>query len=482
MQFRAVKSIDNPSVAVLGFPKGAVDFDLIKAYTGSANRPDFQGSFKQIMSLYHVSDPVKVYLVGLGEEKDKAKAHDAYRWLAHKRKKNWGTEMTIDCRHLDTAYTEAAVLGTTLATYDIGTYKTEEEELPAFYDDDFLCTIVSKGDIVETVQRAEATAESMMQIMALVDAPGNVKTPTFLAEWAQNSAQTYGYEFDALEYQELVEEGLEALLAVGQGSQHPPVLIKVEYKPYGLTGNAPKIGLVGKGITFDTGGLSIKSANNMHYMKSDMGGAAAVLGAVELAAKLKLPVHLVGLVASAENAVDANSVKPGDVIGSYSGKTIEVIDTDAEGRLVLADALSYMVRNYAPDYMIDLATLTGSSVMTLGYSAGAMFTHDDALATLVSDCGDARYERVWRLPLYDDFKADIHSDIADVRNYSGKPLAGAITAATFLEAFVEEHKHWMHLDIAGVAFGDSPYSKMKSASGYGVRLLHEVIKRLIDKS
>jgi leucyl aminopeptidase len=480
MQFSAVKSTDNPSIVVLGFPKGAVDFELIQSYTGSSSQPDFQGNFKQIMSLYHASEPRKVYLVGLGEAKDKAKAHDAFRWLAHKRKKNWGSAIYIDCRHLDAAYTESAVLGTTLATYDIGTYKTDEEELPAFYDDDFLCTIISGDDVTGIVQRGEATAESMMQIMALVDAPGNVKTPTFLAEWAQSSAQTYGYEFDALEYEELVEEGLEALLAVGQGSAHPPVLIKVEYKPYGLT-NAPKIGLVGKGITFDTGGLSIKPSNNMHYMKSDMGGAAAVLGAVELAAKLKLPVHLVGLVASAENAVDANSVKPGDVIGSYSGKTIEVIDTDAEGRLVLADALSYMVRNYAPDYMIDLATLTGSSVMTLGYSAGAMFTHDDDLATLVSVCGEAKHERVWRLPLYDDFKADIHSDIADVRNYSGKPLAGAITAAKFLEAFVEEHKHWMHLDIAGVAFGDSPYSKMKSASGYGVRLLHEVINRLTEK-
>ena len=219
----------------------------------------------------------------------------------------------------------------------------------------------------------------------------------------------------------------------------------------------------------------------MHYMKSDMGGAAAVLGAVELAAKLKVPMHIVGLVAAAENAVDANSVKPGDVIGSYSGKTIEIIDTDAEGRLVLADALSYMIRNHAPDYLINLATLTGSSVRTLGYSAAAMFTHDDELANLVSAVGDELRERAWRLPLYKDFDADVQSDIADVRNFSGKPIAGAITAAKFLEAFVEEHAHWMHLDIAGVAFGDNAYAKMKSASGYGVRLLHGVMQRLIEE-
>lgn len=483
MKFNSVTSVENPKIVLLPFLKGAVNFDLIRSYTGSKNRPDFDGNFKQIMSLYHVSDPVKVYLVGLGLESDQAKAQDAFRWIAHKRKQAWESGMYIDCRHLKDKYIEAATLGTALATYRLGTFKTEEKELPAFYENDFEINIVVRRlDSSDLLESAQATAESMMQAMALVDAPGNVKTPTFLAEWAQSSAETYGYQFDALEYEELVEEGLEALLAVGQGSQHPPVLIKVEYKPDGLKSSSPKIGLVGKGITFDTGGLSIKPATNMHYMKSDMGGAAAVLGAVELAAKLRLPVHLVGMVASAENAVDANSVKPGDVIGSYSGKTIEVIDTDAEGRLVLADALSYMIKNESPDYLIDLATLTGSAVRTLAYSAAAMFTHDKDLASLVSEVGDELHERAWQLPLYKDFDADIQSDIADVRNFSGKPIAGAITAAKFLEAFVEEHPHWMHLDIAGVAFGDNAYAKMKSASGYGVRLLTEVVKKVIAET
>ena len=161
-------------------------------------------------------------------------------------------------------------------------------------------------------------------------------------------------------------------MAVGQGSQFPPVLIKLEYKPEGLDSNRPQLGLVGKGITFDTGGLSIKPSSNMHYMKSDMGGAAAVLGAVELAAKLKLNVHIVGIVPSAENAVDAHSIRPGDVINSYSGKTIEIIDTDAEGRLILADGLAYIKKNYDPEVIIDLATLTGSSVRTFGYAAAAL--------------------------------------------------------------------------------------------------------------
>lgn len=481
MKFSLTASSNQPEFVVLPFLKGKVDQKLIQYYTGTSVEPDFDGTFKQLMTLYHVSEPRKVYLIGLGEEKQASKAQDAFRWVAHKRKKYWTSGPTVDCRHLSAEYAEAAIRGISLASYRIGTFKTAEERAIPFFEGEFEVTVFGQDLDVEKANIAQATAESMMGIMALIDAPANVKTPTFLAEWAQASAQAHGYSFDALEDQELVEQGFDALLAVGQGSAKPPVLIKVEHKPEGISESAPVVGLVGKGITFDTGGLSIKPSQNMHYMKSDMGGAAAVLGMVELAARINLPVHIVGLVAAAENAVDANSVKPGDVIGSYSGKTIEVIDTDAEGRLVLADALNFMVHEFEPDYLIDLATLTGSSVRTLGYSAAAMFTHDDKLASVISEAGEVVHERAWRLPLYDDFDDDISSDIADVRNFSGKPIAGAITAAKFLEAFVEDHAHWVHLDIAGVAFGDQPYTKMKSASGYGVRLLHEVIKRIAQK-
>lgn len=482
MKFQAVDSIEVPNVVLLPFQKGKVDFELIRQYTGASNDPDFQGSFKQMMGLFHVSEPIRVFLIGLGEEKDQPKVHEAFRWITHKRNNSLLDGMFVETRHLTDDQVGAISLGMSLATYQLGTYKSEEKELPAVYSAGFQVKVATKASNQSLLDEGNAAAESMKQIMALVDAPGNVKTPTFLAEWAQNSAEAYGYQCEVLTQSELEEQGFDALLAVGQGSQHDSVLIKVEHKPYGLTGNAPKVGLVGKGITFDTGGLSIKPSANMHYMKSDMGGAAAVLGAVELAAKLKLPIHVVGMVASAENAVDAHSVKPGDVIGSHSGKSIEVIDTDAEGRLALADGLSHMIKAEAPDYLIDLATLTGSTVRTFAYTAAAMFTHDDDFAALVSEAGNDLHERAWRLPLYDDFDADLHSDIADVRNFSGKPVAGAITAAKFLEFFVEDHPHWMHLDIAGVAFGDNAYAKMKSASGYGVRLLVEVMKRLIEQS
>jgi leucyl aminopeptidase len=239
------------------------------------------------------------------------------------------------------------------------------------------------------------------------------------------------------------------------------------------------LGLVGKGVTFDTGGLSIKKATNMHYMKSDMGGAAAVLGAMELVARLKLRMNIDAVIPVAENSVDAKSIRPGDVIGSYAGKSIEVIDTDAEGRLILADGLSYIQQQSDPEMLVDLATLTGSCVATLGYHAAGLFSNNDPLADQLTIAGELSGARVWRLPIWESYADELQSDVADIKNLSGQPVAGAITAAKFLEAFVREKQQWAHLDIAGVAFGSTDHAKMKSATGYGVRLLLEFIKSLI---
>lgn len=252
-------------------------------------------------------------------------------------------------------------------------------------------------------------------------------------------------------------------------------MIVTEYSPENYE---KTVVLVGKGVTFDTGGISIKNSANMHLMKSDMGGAAAVLGAVELAARLQLPVHVVGIIPSTENCVDGASTKPGDVIDSYSGKTIEVIDTDAEGRLILADGLSYALKNYKPDVLLDLATLTGSVVQTLGYSAAGLFTANDTLAAQLAEAGDRTGERLWRLPLWDEYQDEVKSDVAEVRNYHGKPIAGAIVAAKFLEVFTEEHPAWAHLDIAGTAFGDLEFAPNRAGTAYGVRLLVEFLQKV----
>jgi len=265
-------------------------------------------------------------------------------------------------------------------------------------------------------------------------------------------------------------------LAVGRGStENPARFIVMEFN--NSSEKNKKIGLVGKGVTFDTGGISIKGSTSMSYMKSDMGGAGAVLGAMELAAKLKLPVHLIGVIPSTENCVDGNALKPSEVISSYSGKTIEVIDTDAEGRLILADGLSYIKKNFEPDVIIDLATLTGNCIAALGYAAAGLLSNNDELANQLLEIGQETGEKLWRLPLWDDYKDMMNSDVADIKNLSSAPVAGAITAAKFLEFFIDGHTNWAHLDIAGLAFGDSEFAKMKSATAYGVNLLTAFLRK-----
>ena len=329
--------------------------------------------------------------------------------------------------------------------------------------------------------RAEAIAQTQRQMLDLMNAPANYKKPQTLADWAVASGKEYGYSVTVLDKAELERHKLGALLSVSQGSDVPPVLIIAEYTPSGVD-NPRKVGLVGKGVTFDTGGVSIKTSANMHLMKSDMGGAAAVLGTVEVAAKLNLPIQVIGIVPATENSTDGRSTKPGDVVTAYSGKTIEVIDTDAEGRVILADGLGYMLRNFQPDVLIDLATLTGSVISALGYHAAGMFTQNDQLAAQLTQAANQTGEQLWRLPLWDVYKEDIKSDVADVKNFSGKPIAGAISAAKFLEVFAEKHPAWAHLDIAGMAFADTEFGSQKNATGFGIRLLIAYIRGLVAEN
>lgn len=434
----------------------------------TVKKPDFNGEFSSVQMLYGPQGN-RVYLLGLGEEKDAVKIDEAFRKLSFDYKKYWKHPIQVVTDGLSDAELQKAIIGLEMSAYTIGTFKSKKEDGHAITFE-----VVGPEEIGTILKEGKAIGETINRIKTLVDAPANQKTPEFLGEWAKESAKNSNYKCTVLHQKELVAQGFDAVMAVGQGSANPPVVIVTEYMP--KQGSAVDIGLVGKGITFDTGGLSIKSSTNLHYMKSDMGGAAVVLGVVELAAKLNLNVNIVGVVASAENAVDSNSYRPGDVINSYSGKTIEIIDTDAEGRLVLADGLSYIIKKFQPKKVIDLATLTGSVVQTLGYAAAGMFTNNAEMAKQLSKIGFHTNERVWPLPLFADYESELHSDIADLRNFSGKPIAGAITAAKFLEAFTEDHNAWMHLDIAGVSFGDSPYSKMKGASGYGVQLITNYIR------
>ena len=450
----------------------------------SALQQEFKAELADIHTLY-VGES-RMHLLGMGERAGFPEMLRAFRTFAHKYTKQLHTQIGLSLLHSAdessaAATTEAAVNGLLLGTYQIGRFKTKDfPELhplrSAGAQLELFVPQAVKDHCRTAAERGAALAMTQMRIMDLVNAPSNKKLPSVLAEWAEQSGKSHDYSVKVMDKAEIEAAGLHALLAVNRGSEAPPFFIIMEYKPREASATLPKVGLVGKGVTFDTGGLSIKPSTNMHYMKSDMGGAAAVLGTMEAAAKLQLPVHLIGIVPTTDNSVDAEAIKPSDVIDSYSGKTIEIIDTDAEGRLILADGLAYMTKHFQPDTLIDLATLTGSTVRTSGYHAAALFSNDDSLAEQLYQASGRTGERVWRLPIWEVYADELKSDVADIRNLGVRPMSGAITAAKFLEFFTAGHPHWAHLDIAGVAFGDSDYASQKSASGYGVRLLIDFLQ------
>src|SRR5581483_2722875 len=280
--------------------------------------------------------------------------------------------------------------------------------------------------------------------------PGNVCTPDYLADTARDIAQRFGMQLTVLGRAEMQQAKMGSFLCVAQGTSQDPKLIALEYR-HGPQ-NAKTVALVGKGLCFDSGGISIKPAQGMEWMKFDMCGAAGVLGAMEAIARLELPVNVVGLIGSTTNMPSGEAVKPGDVVQASNGKYIEIINTDAEGRLVLADVLVY-ANKFSPAAVIDAATLTGAAVIALGHTATGVMGTDDRLVQEVLDAGKRAGEPVWPLPLWDDYKELIKSDVADIKNSGGRP-AGTITAALFLKEFAEGYS-WVHLDVAGTAYTES---------------------------
>lgn len=421
----------------------------------------------------------RVLLLGLGAAPTYKSVREAFRMLAFKQVQYFGESLVVVADELTLRQVQAAVIGLSLSTYDVHLYRTTPRDAHPLASAEIW---VQHPDAAaaQAIARGHATAAAQRQALDWVNADAVRKRPEALAASVVASGKAHGYAVTVYDKEAIEELGMEAFLAVNRGSEFPPALIVAEYTPQDAP-NAPKVGLVGKGVTFDTGGLNIKTAG-MHYMKSDMGGAAAVLGAIELVARLQLPVHLKVVVAATDNAVDALSVRPSDVIGSYSGKTIEIIDTDAEGRLTLADAVCYLNRTFSPDVLIDVATLTGAAVRALGYHAGALLSEDDALVAALEKAGQATGERVWRLPLFEEYHQELQSDVADIANLGKRPMAGASTAAKFVQYFTDEHSHWAHLDIAGVAFGDSPYTGSKAATAYGVDLLVTYLEQLVGQA
>lgn len=439
----------------------------------------FKGKAKEVFPIFR--GKTCYFLLGLGSKVGLVELKDAFSSLVRTQKNILSGQLGINTNRLHLSpklLGEAIANGMILGQYTFEPYKTENKEVKSLER-----VWVQNEDIEalgEGLIRGKFAGETQCQMMDLMNAPANKMKPQHFADWAVQSARDHGYLVEVFDKKALEALKMHAVLSVAQGSASDPLLIVAQYAPADAQGDIPHIGLVGKGVTYDTGGLSIKTSN-MHYMKSDMGGGVAVLGALELAAKWRLPIRLTAVVPAVENDVDARSTKPGDVIDSFSGKTIEVIDTDAEGRLVLADGLSFLTKEYHPDVLIDAATLTGNSVMALGYCAGALMSNDDELANQLQEAGQQVGERVWRMPIWEEYGLEMKSDIADIRNYSERPLAGSITAAKFIENFINEHPKWAHMDIAGVAFGNTEYGKQsKGGTAFGARLLVAYFEKLIQ--
>jgi len=332
--------------------------------------------------------------------------------------------------------------------------------------------VAERGEVAEAeaaVARAQAIAEGVQLAKDLGNLPGNYCTPTYLAEQAQELGKQHGIRVEVLEQKDIEKLGMGCFLAVARGSRQPPKFIVLEYR--GGKRDAAPVALVGKGITFDTGGISIKPAPEMDEMKFDMCGAASVLGAMKAAALMKLPLNIVGAIPATENMPGGNAIKPGDIVTTMSGQTVEILNTDAEGRLILCDALTY-VEKYKPAAVVDIATLTGAMVISLGHIATGMFSNSDPLARELLQAGESAWDRAWHMPLWDDYQDMLKSNFADFPNI-GTRAGGSITAACFLSRFTKRYP-WAHLDIAGTAWRSGPD---KGATGRPVGLLVQFLAR-----
>jgi leucyl aminopeptidase len=374
--------------------------------------------------------------------------------------------LALDREFCGPEHVAAAVEGAVLADYEPDRYKTDKKDQKVV--DSFSLVAPAEDDSLEAaLERGRITAESQNFTRDLVCEPANRMTPTLLAERAQQMAAEQRLECEVLDQDRMKHLGMGALLGVAMGSSEPPALIVLRYRPERDQSTATHLGLVGKGVTFDTGGISIKPSDGMEKMKYDMAGGAAVLGAMLAIAQLKPAIPITAVVPAVENMPGSRAQRPGDIVTSLSGKTIEVLNTDAEGRLILADAIAY-ARRLGCTHLLDAATLTGAIVVALGHVNVGAFSNDEALLARVLSAAKAEGEKIWHMPLEDDYKDALKSSFADIPNI-GNRWGGAITAAMFLKEFVEETP-WVHLDIAGTAWLEEAKPFLaKGPSGVPVR-------------
>ncbi len=445
------------------------------AISSILRRGDLEGKPGQTLLLHNVPNlpSERVLLMGCGKEKEfnENRYRDATAKAVSVLKDTGATEATsylteIDVKGRDISWkVRQAVEVTEAALYRFDQLKSKPDNSRRALRRVVLA-VPKRSDLgpgEQAIREGRAIAEGMKLARDLGNLPGNLCTPAYLAEQAVEIGKQYGLKITVLEKDDMQKLGMGALLSVARGSRQPPKLIVLEYHG-GKEGEAP-VALVGKGLTFDAGGISIKPAANMDEMKYDMCGGASVLGAVKAAAELKLPLNIVGIIPSSENLPDGDANKPGDIVTSMSGQTVEVLNTDAEGRLILSDALTYAER-YKPAVVIDIATLTGACVIALGAHASGLLANNDQLAREILGAGKYTHDRAWQLPLWDEYQKQLDSNFADMANIGGRE-AGTITGACFLARYAKNFK-WAHLDIAGTAWKTG---KEKGATGRPVPLL-----------
>jgi leucyl aminopeptidase len=443
---------------------------------GAPGAGDAKAGFQKL-TLLRPDQPGRVLTVGLGK-RDGADA-ERIRLAAAVAAKEAATLEATSLAWLlpesdeDEATAEALVTGTILAAYRFDRFQSTDPKDPPPPRLESL-TLLAPASAAAAAEAGRICAEAQNRARDLQSLPSNVATPSFLGRRARQIASHHeGVSAEVLGREEIAAKEMGGLVAVSQGTAEDPKLIVVRYAG---GGSGPTLGLVGKGVTFDTGGISLKPSASMHEMKMDMSGAAAVLEAVGAIAELGLELDLVAVVPSTENMPSGTAIKPGDIITQYNGVTVEVNNTDAEGRLILADALAYAVELGA-ERIVDLATLTGAVLIALGSTYAAVISNDDDLASEVTQAGETTGELVWRLPLHPEYKELTKGTVADLTNVSAKRKAGTIYAGSFLEEFVGETP-WAHVDIAGTAWDvGRPYTG-NDASGFGVRLLVELARQL----
>lgn len=377
---------------------------------------------------------------------------------------------------------QAVVEGIMLGSYHFTRHKTVGMNNVQLLEECIILTTPNKLNAVhEAVVLGKIVSEGVIIARDLVNEPPSLTTPTYLANVAKSIARGKTISCEVFDKSEMTKLGMGGLLGIARGTDEEPKFIKLSYKglPAQAGGGKKTIALIGKGITFDTGGLSLKPANSMETMKLDMAGAATILGVFSVLETLKPKVNVVGLIAATENMPGSKAVKPGDIVKIMNGKTVEILNTDAEGRMVLADALSYAVEKVKPDVMIDLATLTGACVVALGEEVAGLFASHQTLADELMKSAKSTGEFVWQMPLVDEYREQMKGSIADLKNIGGGKWGGAITAAIFLQEFTSSAIPWAHIDIAGPAFAEkSSAISPVGGTGFGVRLLLTYLQSL----